>query len=325
MEAGAAAGFRRTQVSLTDPDEVRDLLGRMYGARLLVGADWDASRPVTLTAVSAGGLTASAASCPADRRFRVDGRAPVMITTVVDGTVSVDRARTTDRYRPGDTYLANYPGADCLTCHTHHARTRVVTLPSCLLADAAGLPACESPGPVTFTSFSPVEGGARRWSDAVQFVSRLLADPTVAAAPLLIASGARLLAATALSVFPNTAVAEAAGHPGGDTRPGTVRRAAAFIEANADRAVTVTEIAAAAGVTPRALQLAFRRHLNTTPLAYLRRIRLELAHRDLSSAVPGAHTTVTAVALRWGFASKSRFAREYRAAYGQLPDSTLRG
>lgn len=81
----------------------------------------------------------------------------------------------------------------------------------------------------------------------------------------------------------------------------------------------------AAHVTVRAVQLAFRRHLDTTPMAYLRRVRLE----TLPPATPGCHpddgTTVTAVAARWGFASPSQFAGRYRRTYGQLPSHTLRG
>jgi transcriptional regulator GlxA family with amidase domain len=83
------------------------------------------------------------------------------------------------------------------------------------------------------------------------------------------------------------------------------------------------EIAAAAGVTIRAVQLAFRRHLDTTPLGYLRRVRLDYAHRQLAAADP-QHESVTAVAYRWGFANSSRFAAYYRQAYGVLPSHTLR-
>ncbi|MFD6161956.1 hypothetical protein ACFWF7_14540 [Nocardia sp. NPDC060256] len=40
-------------------------------------------------------------------------------------------------------------------------------------------------------------------------------------------------------------------------------------------------------VTVRALQLAFRKHLDATPLAMLRRLRLAAAHEQLRAAVPG--------------------------------------
>jgi transcriptional regulator GlxA family with amidase domain len=85
----------------------------------------------------------------------------------------------------------------------------------------------------------------------------------------------------------------------------------------------VAEIARAASVTPRAVQLAFRRHLDTTPTAYLRRVRLEQAHRQLRDATPGDGITVAEVAARWGF-TPSRFTERYRAAYGVLPSHTLR-
>ena len=70
------------------------------------------------------------------------------------------------------------------------------------------------------------------------------------------------------------------------------------------------------------MQLAFRRHLDTTPTRYLRRVRLDHAHRQLLTADP-ERDTVTAVAYRWGFASSSRFAAYYRTAYGVSPSSTL--
>ena len=101
-----------------------------------------------------------------------------------------------------------------------------------------------------------------------------------------------------------------------------MRRAITFIDEHAHQDIAGTEIAAAAGVTVRAVQLAFRRHLDTTPLGYLRRVRLDHAHRQLAAADP-RHESVTAVAYRWGFSS-SRFAAYYRQAYGVLPSQTLR-
>ena len=104
---------------------------------------------------------------------------------------------------------------------------------------------------------------------------------------------------------------------------GTVGRAVAFIEERARDDISVTDIAAAAFVTVRAVQLAFRRYLDTTPLAYLRQVRLEGAHDQLVSADP-SRTTVTAVAADWHFTNASRFSAYYRAAYGIPPAETLR-
>jgi AraC-like DNA-binding protein len=57
-----------------------------------------------------------------------------------------------------------------------------------------------------------------------------------------------------------------------------------------------------------------------TPTEYLRRTRLERAHRDLLDG----EDSVTGIALRWGFPHLSRFADAYRRQYGVLPSDTRR-
>ena len=111
----------------------------------------------------------------------------------------------------------------------------------------------------------------------------------------------------------------------GQVTPAAVRRAAAFMDTHAGRPVTVTEVAAVAGTTPRALQYAFRRHYDTTPMGYLRRIRLERAHRQLEAADPATGATVAKIARSWGWANPAQFATVYRKRYGLPPSHTLRG
>lgn len=103
---------------------------------------------------------------------------------------------------------------------------------------------------------------------------------------------------------------------------GTVGRAVAFVEERARDDIGVADIAAAAFVTVRAVQLAFRRYLDTTPLGYLRQVRLERAHQELMEADPD-RTTVTAIAADWRFTNASRFSAYYRATYGVPPTQTL--
>ena len=101
-----------------------------------------------------------------------------------------------------------------------------------------------------------------------------------------------------------------------------LRRAVAFIHANVQSDIGLSEIAEAVGVTPRSVQYMFRRHLGTTPLEYLRRLRLDLAHRDLQAADP-AVDTVTAIAGRWGFTHAGRFSIAHKQAFGIKPSRTL--
>jgi transcriptional regulator GlxA family with amidase domain len=108
-----------------------------------------------------------------------------------------------------------------------------------------------------------------------------------------------------------------------DATPTALARAIAFIDINADIDISIIDIARAACVSVRAVQLAFRRNLDTTPTAYLRRVRLARAREALVAAGPQDGTTVTQTAARWGFADPSRFAAAYRIAYGELPSHTL--
>ncbi len=67
----------------------------------------------------------------------------------------------------------------------------------------------------------------------------------------------------------------------------------------------------------------FRSHLECTPAAYIRTVRLERCRRDLQAALPG-DASVTNVAAKWGFHNIGRFARLYRDCFGENPVDTLR-
>lgn len=103
--------------------------------------------------------------------------------------------------------------------------------------------------------------------------------------------------------------------------PAAVRSAMAFMESQAADPIGLPEVAGAVQLSPRALQAAFRKHLGTTPLGFLRATRMARAHADLQAARPGE--TVSAVANRWGFSQLSRFAHDYKERYGMLPRETL--
>ncbi len=86
---------------------------------------------------------------------------------------------------------------------------------------------------------------------------------------------------------------------------------------------TVGELAAHAHVSVRSLEEGFQRYLDTTPMSYLRRVRLTRAHAELALADP-REQTVAAVARRWGFQHLGRFAQVYREQFGELPAQTLK-
>lgn len=117
----------------------------------------------------------------------------------------------------------------------------------------------------------------------------------------------------------------APAEPARPPEPATLRRALAYLEEHADREVDVADVAAAAGLGVRGLQMAFRRWRDTTPLAYLRDVRLARAHQELQAvdARTGGET-VADIAARWHFAHPGRFSVTYRERYGCSPSETLR-
>ncbi|WP_432993536.1 AraC family transcriptional regulator [Dactylosporangium sp. CA-233914] len=202
------------------------------------------------------------------------------------------------------------------------ATIRLPIPPVAQIAEAAtGVPAAD----LRFESVTPVSEAMRQyWAATADYLVRELAAPDADLPPLVLEHLTRLAAASLLSVFPNTTMTAARLPSPGRIPPAAVRRAAAYMEAHAHEPLIVADVADAAGIGVRGLQIAFKRHLEQTPLEYLRRIRLDRVHRELQAAEPGSGTTVKAVARRWGFANPGRFTAEYRAVYGHLPSHTLR-
>jgi AraC-like DNA-binding protein len=227
-------------------------------------------------------------------------------------------------YRPGEVFLAAQPD-DPYTATVRDIDVRLTVIDPVLLSQVADPVPERARTAVRLTGYDAVSAQAgRRWTMTCGYMrEQLLAGSEAVTASLVAASAARLLAATALATFPNNARTDPTAGDRHDGSPATLRRAIAFIDEHAHQDITVADIAAAAHVTIRAVQLAFRRHLDSTPTSYLRRVRLDHAHRQLLAADP-ENESVTAVASRWGFPSSSRFAAYYRRTYGVSPSATLR-
>jgi AraC-like DNA-binding protein len=204
-----------------------------------------------------------------------------------------------------------------------------VTLDPSVVADyIAGVGGIDPAG-LEFTGMEPVSVlMARHWQSVVRHVAReVLPNSEAMASPLICGQTQRLLAAAVLTTFPNTALdtlTDSTTVPVGVVEPAALRRAVAFIDAHASEDIGIAEIAQAARVGPRGLQQAFRRYRDTTPMEYLRRVRLDHAHRELLAGDPTRGDTVSAIAARWGFPHAGRFSMAYHDTYGCLPSQTLR-
>ena len=101
-------------------------------------------------------------------------------------------------------------------------------------------------------------------------------------------------------------------------KPAYIRKAQDFIATNVREPIGPDEIAAAAQVSERALYAGFKASLNTTPMRYLRQLRLDLVHATLLKVDP-RRASVTEIALQWGFSDLAHFSRSFRTAFGETP------
>jgi AraC-like DNA-binding protein len=231
------------------------------------------------------------------------------------------------RFGPGDIVLLDSIRSSTWTWGPKHSDVAVVDLATARTIGAGLADVPESQ--VRFSLSQPVDAArARFWSAAYDHVRDTLRTPDFGAfPPLLLGELLRSLVVATLFTFFNPAVEVLDGRP----RPhalgassAAVRRAVAFVDDNAHRDIGLVEIAAAAYMSPRGLQHAFRVQRGQTPTGYLREVRLDHAHRELQASNPARGDTVARVAARWGFGNPGRFAGLYARTYGASPSETLR-
>ena len=107
-----------------------------------------------------------------------------------------------------------------------------------------------------------------------------------------------------------------------DICPAFIRRAKEFIEAHATQAISVTDIAVAAGVSTRSLYSGFRKYSRVSPSQFIKDIRLNLARAQLKEADNNI-TTVTDIAINCGFNHLGHFTADYKKRFGETPSQTL--
>ena len=107
-----------------------------------------------------------------------------------------------------------------------------------------------------------------------------------------------------------------------ETLPCALRRARECLHANAAEPLDLAQLANAAGIGIRALQLGFQRHFGTSISDMLLDIRLSCLNAQLKRAQPDAR--IIDIAFDLGFTHLGRMAGAYRAKFGETPSATLR-
>ncbi|GAB3249308.1 AraC family transcriptional regulator [Arthrobacter pigmenti] len=112
--------------------------------------------------------------------------------------------------------------------------------------------------------------------------------------------------------------------PAEHVRSGRLKPVLDYIEMNIDEPLTPDELARAGGMSIRTLHSAFQRTFEISPMAYVRRMRLDRVRTDLIADNNNAEARVTDVAMKWGFFHLSRFAQQYKQRFGESPSETVR-
>ena len=97
--------------------------------------------------------------------------------------------------------------------------------------------------------------------------------------------------------------------------PYFLKRADRFVAERLHEPITIGMIARHCGVSERTLEKAFTQFRGLTPVAHVRNLRLDGAHATLGTQGGG----IADVAARYGFASPTTFALEYRKRFGAPP------
>jgi AraC-like DNA-binding protein len=320
----SATPVRRTSFTSVDEDEITEFIRQTYVEHRSTFGHVREGASYSARAAEADDIAADNVRSTIDYAGTTDPMDAFLSFVVYSGTVRLSRGADDLVVGPGGT--SYYPLERTHQFELVDVGARGVRLPMERLRQAAelmGLPG----GRLRLEGAHPVSAAMERyWRATVGLVhGALMEDDSPLATPLLREELVRMTSVAALHTFPNTAMSQHHVAGPGDVTPAAVRRAAEHIEANAHRPLTLAEIAEVAGTGVRALQYGFRRHLGTTPLTYLRRVRLERAHRELLAADPSRGDTVRAIASRWGFAKPSHFAAAHLEAFGELPSQTLRG
>lgn len=180
--------------------------------------------------------------------------------------------------------------------------------------------------PTVALQFAPAvsltTSGAREIGSLLQFMMISLTDREgISRSPIARSNMVSLLLSGLLSCLDHNYRDELAR--GSDRmRPAYIAKAEAFIKENVRRPIAPEDIAAAVHVSTRALFAGFMTYLNTTPMRYLKDLRLEMVRQVLLKLEP-QDTSVTTIAMDYGFVHLGHFCAAYQKKFGEQPRKTL--
>ncbi|HWX37455.1 MAG TPA: helix-turn-helix domain-containing protein [Steroidobacteraceae bacterium] len=163
---------------------------------------------------------------------------------------------------------------------------------------------------------------ARAWCELVAHICHISATaPAALANEGVRKQYSRTLMEIMLSAAPNSHT-DSIDEPMNRATAWHVGRARDYVHDHLSEGISITDIAARVGVTPRTLQNGFRKAFNLTPAEYIRRARVAALHQALLAA--DANAGVANLMTNVGIVNFGRYAQYYREQIGVSPSTTLK-
>ncbi len=313
---------RFLELSVDEPAAARSTIANRYCSYRERGPTADAIAPIVLHSVVCGPFAVSTLTFGRNIEIEPDDLgACLLITTTTKGRAGMTAGQA-NYYGggPGSTVLSvasdrprfHYdPAAEVLKVQLDHRRV-----------SAACWRMMRYPGraPLRFETAMRDSHALTRWFMLLDFVVTTLNESDAALREYLAPSIEEMLTVTLLDTQPHNYTAEL-HRSNGVIAPKQLRRAVEFMEARLGQALTLAEIAEAADCSIRSLSRAFSAFRQTTPMQHLNHLRLEKVRTELLSDADAA-TTISTIALRYGFGHLSAFNQQYRRRYGETPSQT---
>jgi AraC-like DNA-binding protein len=177
--------------------------------------------------------------------------------------------------------------------------------------------------PLQFSAAVPLTTpGAREIGSLLQFMMISLTDGGgIGGSPLARKNMASLLLTGLLSCLDHN-YRDQLARGTGRLRPAYIAKAQTYMKANIRRPIAPEDVAVAVHVSTRALFAGFKTYLNTTPMRYLKDLRLEMVRRTLLKIDP-QEASVTTIAMDLGFEHLGHFCAAYQKKFGEQPRKTL--
>jgi len=104
--------------------------------------------------------------------------------------------------------------------------------------------------------------------------------------------------------------------------PHYLLRAKEFILETAREEVCLEDVERVSGVSRFKLYEGFKQHFGMSPLAFRKKYRLEEVRRNILRS--GSRSSISGIAMDWGFSHLGRFSIEYKKQFNELPSETLK-